>query len=63
MDLRPTVRNHCIVITVFSIAAVGLTQPYLPRGGALEYSLIGTVSLIAGLVGHMLYRNVWGDVL
>jgi hypothetical protein len=62
--MRPTVRNHCIVITVFSIAAVvGLTQPYLPRGGALEYSLIGTVSLIGGLVGHMLYRNVWGDVL
>ncbi|MFM0028011.1 hypothetical protein PQR70_17265 [Paraburkholderia madseniana] len=56
--MRPTVRNHCIVITVFSIAAVGLTQPYLPRGGALEYSLIGTVSLIGGLVGHMLYRNV-----
>jgi hypothetical protein len=35
--VRQAIRNQCIVITVFSIAAARLTQPYLPRGAALEY--------------------------
>ncbi|CAE6728149.1 hypothetical protein [Paraburkholderia haematera] len=56
--MRPAIRRQCVVITVFSIAAVGLTQPYLPRGEALEYSLIGATSRIGGLTGHMQYRNV-----
>jgi hypothetical protein len=50
--MRPAIRNQCIVITVFSIAAVGLIQLYLPRGGAPEYSLIGAASRIGGLTGH-----------
>jgi hypothetical protein len=40
--MRQAIRDQCIVITVFSIAAIRLIQPYLPHGGALEYSLIVT---------------------
>ncbi len=51
--MRPAIRNQCIFISVLSIAAVGLTQPYLPRGGALECSPIGVASRTGGLAGHM----------
>ena len=57
--MRSAVRNQCIVITVFSIAAVRLIHPYLPRGGALAYPLIGTASLVGGLVGYRLFRDLW----
>jgi hypothetical protein len=53
VGMRPAIRNQCIVITVFSIAAAGLIQPYLPRGEAPEHSLIGAASRIGGLAGYM----------
>jgi hypothetical protein len=45
--MKPACRNQCIVNTVFSL--VGMRpgarhpQPSLPRGEALEYSLIDTL--------------------
>lgn len=50
--MRPAIRNQCIVIIVFSKAAVGLIQPYLLRGGAPGYSLIGAASRLGGLAGY-----------
>lgn len=42
--MKPACRNQCIVNTVFSLVGMRLcvshTQPSLPRGEALEYSLI-----------------------
>jgi hypothetical protein len=42
--MKPACRNQCIVNTVFSLVGMRLsvsrTQPSLPRGKALEYSLI-----------------------
>jgi hypothetical protein len=42
--MKPACRNQCIVNTVFSLVSMRLgvrrTQPFLPRGEALEYSLI-----------------------
>lgn len=67
--MRQAIRDQCIVITVFSIAAIRLFQPYLPRGGALEYSLIvsgwyrlipiGTASRPGGLARYM-HQRVYG---
>lgn len=56
--MRPATHNQCIFISVLSIAAVGLIQPYLPRGGAPEYSLIGAASRTGGLAGQMQLRNL-----
>ncbi|WP_279636657.1 hypothetical protein [Paraburkholderia aromaticivorans] len=38
--MKPVIRNQCIVNTVFSLMGMRLTQPCLPRSGALEYSLV-----------------------
>ncbi|WP_269739957.1 hypothetical protein [Paraburkholderia sp. USG1] len=38
--MKPAIRNQCIVNTVFSLVGMRLIRSCLPRGGALEYSLI-----------------------
>jgi hypothetical protein len=53
--MKPACRNQCIVNTVFSLAGMRLsvrrTQPCLPRGEALEYSLIDIPEFDSGRVG------------
>jgi hypothetical protein len=53
--MKPACRNQCIVNTVFSLVSMRLgvrrTQPFLPRGEALEYSLIDIPEFDSGRVG------------